>query len=159
MTTNRLLTLGSLNVLAFAVLAIPSTACKHGGGGSPCPEYSTTILRLADGTPAGRLNIAADADGLTVDFRPMDGRRFDGAYLVGTPDGEFRLFPESADDGRLVVAWDGIADDICGRTITIAVESMPTETITFSVACHSGFQTEDATDTGGGGGGGGLCHY
>lgn len=143
-------------VMLFAALALPVSACRKGGGAPPCRDRSSSVLRTADGTVAGALTAVVGIDGLTLAYRPADGRPYDGAYLIASADGEFRLFPDSA-DGVLVIPWDGIADDVCGQTLTLSVESLPTEVVSLVVTCPSGAKTANATDTGGGGGGGGYC--
>jgi hypothetical protein len=140
------------SVLLCACLAFAISACRKGGGPA-CPAAPPPIgLTADDGTPAGELRVAAVADGLNVEFRPADGRPFEGDYLIGTPDGEFRYAPESSGEG-LLIPWDGLADDPCGRTFTVAVGTLAAQAVPIAVDCAA----EAATGTGGDTNGGPNC--
>ena len=140
------------SVLLCACLAFAISACRKGGGPA-CPTAPTPIgLTSDEGAPAGELSLAADADGLDIEFRPADGRPFEGDYLIGTPDGEFLYAPEIS-DGRLAIPWDGLADDPCGRTFTVAVGTLAAQAVPITVDCAA----EAATGTGGDTNGGPNC--
>lgn len=140
-------------LLAVAVLAFPVSACRHGGS-PPCPDVNTSSLRTADGAPYGDLRVAAGAEGLEAEFRPADGGRYDGAYLITTSEGTFGYFPEIPGDARLTIPWEGLADDACGQSITVAIEALPDQAVALAVACSGGAPTAYATTTGGTNGGG-----